>query len=121
MDQKIIKQAQKLLLENKKQLEKMLNRIADKNLEVKGDFQTRFPNFGDSWEENTDEVAAFSDNLSMERNLEDLLAGIKLALKKIEDGSYGICQECQKEIDGEVLLVQPTSTLCVECKKKLKN
>jgi DnaK suppressor protein len=47
-----------------------------------------------------------------------LLQKIIKAMKKIEDGSYGICEECGEEISEERLRVRPEATLCIKCKEE---
>ncbi len=44
------------------------------------------------------------------------LHDIDEALRKIEEGSYGICEECGEEIGEKRLKVLPTATLCVVCR-----
>lgn len=43
------------------------------------------------------------------------LHDIDESLRKIEEGSYGICEECGEEIGEKRLKVLPTATLCVIC------
>jgi RNA polymerase-binding transcription factor DksA len=45
--------------------------------------------------------------------LEDELADIELALRKVGDGSYGICEECGKPIGEERLAAKPWARLCI--------
>ncbi|MFG1488609.1 TraR/DksA family transcriptional regulator [Oceanospirillum sp. HFRX-1_2] len=40
---------------------------------------------------------------------------IKSALKRIDEGEYGICEKCGDEIAPERLLILPESTFCVKC------
>jgi DnaK suppressor protein len=40
------------------------------------------------------------------------------ALEKIKDGTYGVCEECGKEIEAERLDAMPVTSLCIECKKR---
>ncbi len=47
-----------------------------------------------------------------------LILKIKDALQRIEDGTFGICEECGEEISEERLKVRPVTTLCIECKTK---
>lgn len=48
------------------------------------------------------------------------LAQIDRALEAIEDGTYGICEECGGEIAIERLEALPFATLCIECKRELE-
>ncbi len=47
-----------------------------------------------------------------------LIGKIKEALDRIENGTYGICEECDEEISTERLKARPVTTLCIECKKR---
>jgi len=40
------------------------------------------------------------------------------ALERLEDGTFGICDECGEEIPLKRLKARPLSTLCIECKKE---
>lgn len=46
---------------------------------------------------------------------------IDKALSKIEDGSYGICEICNKKIDEDRLDILPETSLCTNCAKKHDN
>jgi DnaK suppressor protein len=40
------------------------------------------------------------------------------ALKRIEEGTFGECQECGDDIELRRLEARPTATLCVACKEE---
>ena len=42
---------------------------------------------------------------------------IERALIKIEDGSFGKCEECEEEISLKRLEARPETTLCIRCKE----
>ncbi|WP_372655028.1 TraR/DksA family transcriptional regulator [Halobacteriovorax sp.] len=46
------------------------------------------------------------------------LKKINKALTKIEDGVYGLCQECDAEINFERLMARTTAELCIGCKEE---
>ena len=46
-----------------------------------------------------------------------LLTKLDLALKKIEDGSFGICEICEEPIGKKRLEARPETTLCIKCKE----
>ncbi len=46
------------------------------------------------------------------------LQNIDNALKKIEEGTYGICAECGELIDERRLMVKPFAIYCVKCREK---
>lgn len=45
------------------------------------------------------------------------LQKIEKALKKIEDGSFGICENCEEPISVKRLEARPETTLCIRCKE----
>ncbi len=47
-----------------------------------------------------------------------LILKIKEALARIEDGTFGYCEECGQEISEERLKARPVTTLCIACKTK---
>jgi RNA polymerase-binding protein DksA len=55
---------------------------------------------------------------TLEENSEHVLADIDAALKRIEDGTYGTCTNCGKEIPEERLEARPWATLCIDCQRE---
>jgi DnaK suppressor protein len=61
-----------------------------------------------------------------ERNLElrirererKLIFKMREALQRIEEGTFGICEECEESISLQRLKARPVTTLCIECKTR---
>ena len=119
MNSKTIQGAKTKLEQNKEQLEKDLQSFATADENVKGDWDTRFPEFnnGGNLEEAADEVVEYEAKLPIEHNLELRLRDINLALEKIDKGNYGICEKCGREIPMERLAIYPDARVCLSCKK----
>ena len=47
-----------------------------------------------------------------------LIRKIQAALERIEDGSYGICDECGEDISVPRLKARPVTRLCINCKNR---
>ncbi len=45
------------------------------------------------------------------------LTKLDLALRKIEDGTFGVCIECEEEIHKKRLEARPETQLCIRCKE----
>ena len=45
---------------------------------------------------------------------------INVALAKIKEGNYGVCQECGEQIGAGRLKVIPLADYCVECQSKIE-
>jgi DnaK suppressor protein len=43
---------------------------------------------------------------------------VELALAKLEEGSYGVCEQCEEEISDKRLDAVPWARLCVACQSK---
>jgi len=43
---------------------------------------------------------------------------IEEALSKIEEGTFGECEECEEDIELRRLEARPTATLCISCKEE---
>jgi RNA polymerase-binding protein DksA len=54
---------------------------------------------------------------TLEDNVERALAAIDGALKRIEDGTYGICTNRGEQIPVDRLEAIPWTTLCIDCKR----
>src|ERR687888_1291177 len=52
---------------------------------------------------------------TLEENSEHVLADIDAALQRIEEGSYGTCTNCGRQIAPERLEARPWGTPCIDC------
>lgn len=77
----------------------------------------------------TDEKVNFPDptdraSLESDRNFElrirdrerKLISKIREAIERIDEGEFGICENCEEEISEARLMARPVTTLCIECK-----
>jgi len=54
---------------------------------------------------------------TLEENSEHVLDGINDALERIEDGTFGTCARCGKQIAEERLEAIPYATRCIDCQR----
>jgi RNA polymerase-binding protein DksA len=88
-----------------------------------------------SLEDETEEVMGGADNhlgdaaagtldreidYTLEGHSEQVLAQIDAALKRIEDGTFGICTNCGKPIAEERLEARPWASLCIDCQREME-
>ncbi|MDD3802628.1 RNA polymerase-binding protein DksA [Desulfuromonas thiophila] len=94
-----------------KQLDELL-REAGKTVSGMTDEQENFP-------DPTDRASMESDR-NFELRIRDrerrLIGKIREALKRIDDGTFGICESCEEEIGEARLRARPVTTLCIDCK-----
>jgi DnaK suppressor protein len=53
-------------------------------------------------------------DLSIEQNVRDLLDKIERALKRIDAGTYGVCERCGKSIEKARIKALPYVDLCIK-------
>lgn len=119
MDKKTHQQIKEKFEKEKERLEAQLSSFAKRSSKNSDDYDARFPQFGDKDDENAAEVETYSTNLTLERTLESALRDINKALGRMKDGTYGVCKYCNENIDPKRLMARPTSTSCINCKKRL--
>lgn len=88
---------------------------ADKEHRVSADYLTDFPSYGYKDEESATEVSDYQDTLSTEESLEESLEKVESALCRIEEGTYGKCSTCKKDIHPDRLRAYPEALTCVAC------
>ncbi len=111
LDKKFIEERRKDLLEEKKRIEERLEEIAEKKGEK---FIPKYPEYGSEPGDNAAEMEEYSLHLTLDSDLEILLAKVLKAIKKIEKGNYGICEKSGNPINPERLKAFPAAELCME-------
>jgi len=89
MTKEELKKLDETLEQEEKNLIDQLNRVANKNPLIKGDFEVRVPNYGDEEDENTQEAVELSRNFAMAEELEPRLKSIRKTRQEIKKGTYG--------------------------------
>lgn len=57
-------------------------------------------------------------NLSLEQNTAQLLSQVEAARRRIDEGTYGLCETCGRPIDPARLETLAYATRCVTCKTR---
>lgn len=122
MTKKFLEETKEKLKKEAIEIEKELSRFATKDTRLKGDWDTKFPEIdgdtgGEILEDRAKEIEEYERLLPVEFALENRLRNINLALKKIEEGTYGICEKCGKKIPKERLAAIPEANFCIKCQK----
>jgi len=64
-------------------------------------------------EEEASETADLENMIAQEKRILDQIVNIENALKKIEAGTFGICEKCGNPIEAIRLEAMPTARLCI--------
>ena len=57
-------------------------------------------------------------NFRMQERNKGLVRKIEQALEKIDNGTFGICEECEEDIPEGRLKARQVTSLCIDCKRK---
>jgi len=60
-------------------------------------------------------IQAWELNLALHQRVQERAESIRAALRRIEAGTYGVCQRCGARIDRARLEIVPDAGLCIEC------
>jgi RNA polymerase-binding transcription factor len=89
-------------------LREQLDDVQRNTLEPSGDPQ------GQQEDENVEDTAFERDGEALATE-DELAYQVREALDRIADGSYGICENCGRQIERERLEQLPFTNLCVPC------
>lgn len=71
------------------------------------------------------DVADFTYQRELQQTTQQLLdreaQQVQDALQARASGTYGVCQECGRQIPPERLEARPEATLCVDCQRRLES
>lgn len=68
-----------------------------------------------------DEVQHASERELAIRNLDresNLLRNVRSALRRIQDGTFGVCLHCEEEISPKRLAAVPWAPFCIQCQEQ---
>ena len=69
-------------------------------------------------EEGATEAFELEKRLALEKRLIELLGEVEHALRKFEQGTYGLCDICRQPINIARLEAFPQASLCLSCKTR---
>jgi len=102
----------KVLLDMENRLLADAQKITPHSLIVKNDVGDESDHAGD---ERSREIS-----LLLTGRIKVSLMAIEEAFEKIEEGTYGICEECENKIAPGRLRVMPLTKLCLTCQSRLE-
>jgi DnaK suppressor protein len=69
----------------------------------------------------TDLFGSLEVKVAVQRAAAHALAEIEAALARLDEGSYGTCTGCGRQISGDRLEVLPAAALCMACQHRAHN
>lgn len=122
MEQIDLEKYKQALEKKREELESTLKSFATKDPNLKGDWDSKYPEFtrdqNVNLEEEADEVEEYLAQLPVEHAYELRVQAINAALERIQKGTYGKCTKCNKEIPIKRLEAYPEAEFCLTCSGK---
>jgi len=111
MNKSELKQIQNMLLERKMEI---LGKLLEEHETYVQHLKTETGDLADEAYDVIERDLAYDLSIAEKTELEE----INEALRKIEEGTYGICEDCGEKIPVERLKVKPYARYCIKCKEK---
>ncbi len=109
---------------SKKLLSQLKERLKDRRRHLLNEVRLRLNEFKNSGSDRLTDAADIASNLIEDEIVMSIAQGeareiaqIDNALKKIQNGKYGICECCGESINKQRLMAIPFVSLCVKCKE----
>lgn len=113
MNEKELKYYKNKLLKEKEKLLKVVRRVQEDSL--KSDDSS-----GDDIVDKSLGSSEREHSYLLASNETDILYWIEEALKKIDNGDYGICERCNTNISHRRLEIKPYAIYCIDCIEDLE-
>lgn len=99
--------ARREMLEEKRELEEQLTQLENDEYEGVG--------YGNHMADDGTEAFDQTVDIGIRRGVELSLERVNRALQKLENGTYGICEDCGVRIDRARLEALPQAVYCLDC------
>ena len=117
MTKREMQRFKKLLLAEGEHLTKGIRTIGEDTLQAANrEVATDLTSFAEAGTDNNDRETA----LKLASGESQMLQGVAEALKRIEEGTYSRCVDCENDIPIKRLEVFPAAKRCVECKSRFE-
>ncbi len=112
LEKTTLEELKEMLLEEKEKLEADLNKIA---IKTDDGYKAKIEDLGREEDDNAEEMEEKEASQGLINVLSGNLKEVDGALAKMENGTYGHCENCDEEIPVERLRAYPAATSCVKC------
>jgi DnaK suppressor protein len=116
MEKALLDELRQRLERDRDNLRAEIRQIEDQEVHAENQYDPEFSGYGNHMAETGTEIYEQERNLTLEQTLKQQLAEVEHALAKFDEGTYGICDTCRKDIALERLQALPQAALCINCK-----
>lgn len=113
----------KALADLRERLEKERESLASDidTLNSENQIQSDDYGIGNHLADDASDIVTRDTNLALRSNSQDLLGQVDAALRRMDEGTYGICERCGKPINPERLEALPYATYCITCQAEVEH
>lgn len=108
----------------KTELDKFKKVLEQQLHDLQADFGRELQNMGTPALADVNDQASLESERSFELRIKDrerkLIGKVQEALKKVTDGTYGVCESCGEAIGSKRLMARPVTSLCINCKAEME-
>src|SRR6476661_5795 len=102
-----------------------LKQVLERQLrDLQSDFGKEMQSMGSPALADINDQATLESERSFELRIKDrerkLIGKVQEALKKISDGTYGVCESCGETINVKRLQARPVTSFCINCKAEME-
>lgn len=108
------------LLQRKQELEEEISEFQQEIVELGDDQEQERGTGGNHFADDASSLGEQQTISTIGDNFKEQLQLVEDALKRMDEGTYGICQRCGKQIPMERLEALPYAAFCIECKTYLE-
>ncbi|MBM4304573.1 MAG: RNA polymerase-binding protein DksA [Deltaproteobacteria bacterium] len=106
------------------ELEKFKRVLENQLLELQSDFGKKYQSISSTALPDINDQASAESERNFEIRIKDrerkLIGKVQEALKKVAEGTYGICESCGEAIGSKRLMARPVTNLCINCKAEME-
>ncbi len=118
MNKKDVKALRNLLIQYRDKVASEISHLSEESLnksqkDAAGDLSGYAFHMADMATDNYDREF----NLGLASNEREILQRIDESLQKIDEGTYGVCEDCESKIPIARLKAMPFASLCVKCQE----
>jgi DnaK suppressor protein len=108
----------------KAELDKFKSVLERQLHDLQADFGKELQTMGSPALADINDQATLESERSFELRIKDrerkLIGKVQDALRKIGDGTYGVCESCSEPIGVKRLLARPVTSFCINCKSEME-
>lgn len=108
----------------KMELEKFKRVLEEQLTELQSDFGKKYQSISSTALPDINDQASAESERNFEIRIKDrerkLIGKVQEALKKVAEGTYGICESCGEAIGTKRLMARPVTNLCINCKAEME-